>query len=52
MENWGLITYGMDNLKQDVSTSPTYSLFRTADIQCHEISHMWFGDLGNVAIQS
>jgi hypothetical protein len=47
MENWGMIVY-----KQTLITNPAIAPFfsrETSSITiCHEISHEWFGDLGDI----
>jgi len=45
MENWGLITYREVALLADPKTSSIYSRQRVAEVVCHELAHMWFGNL-------
>ncbi|KAJ4457824.1 putative Aminopeptidase M1 [Paratrimastix pyriformis] len=44
MENWGLITYKMNRLLVS-ATSPPAQREHSCRTVCHEVSHMWFGDL-------
>ncbi|KIJ48782.1 hypothetical protein M422DRAFT_777758 [Sphaerobolus stellatus SS14] len=49
MENWGLIIgrtsfYCLDGKRADVKTK-----MRIAENQCHEIGHMWFGNITTMA---
>jgi puromycin-sensitive aminopeptidase len=45
MENLGCITYRESALLVDPATAARVELERVADVICHEIAHMWFGDL-------
>lgn len=45
MENWGLITYRSTSLLYDASTTSTRSKENIAITVCHELAHMWFGNL-------
>lgn len=46
MEHWGLVTYRETNLlHSNVTTSPANAQ-NIARVVAHEISHMWFGNLG------
>ncbi|MGD0882216.1 MAG: M1 family metallopeptidase [Acidimicrobiales bacterium] len=45
MENLGCVTYRESLLLVDPSTAARVELERIADVICHEIAHMWFGDL-------
>jgi puromycin-sensitive aminopeptidase len=45
MENLGCVTYRESALLVDPSTAARVELERVADVVCHEIAHMWFGDL-------
>ena len=45
MENLGCITYRESLLQVDPTTAARVELERVADVICHEIAHMWFGDL-------
>ncbi|HUS62695.1 MAG TPA: M1 family metallopeptidase [Acidimicrobiales bacterium] len=45
MENLGCVTYRETALLVDTSIASRVELERIADVVCHEIAHMWFGDL-------
>jgi puromycin-sensitive aminopeptidase len=45
MENLGCVTYRESLLLVDPTTAARTELERIADVVCHEIAHMWFGDL-------
>jgi len=45
MENLGCVTYRESVLLVDPATAARVELERVADVVCHEIAHMWFGDL-------
>ena len=45
MENLGCVTYRESLLLVDPATASRVELERIADVICHEIAHMWFGDL-------
>jgi puromycin-sensitive aminopeptidase len=45
MENVGAITYRESALLIDTERSTQQERSRVADVICHEIAHMWFGDL-------
>ena len=45
MENLGCITYRESALLVDPATAARVELERIADVVCHELAHMWFGDL-------
>lgn len=45
MENLGCITYREALLLVDTDQATSNELIRIADVICHEIAHMWFGDL-------
>ncbi len=45
MENLGCVTYRESLLLVDPDTAARVELERIADVVCHEIAHMWFGDL-------
>ncbi|MFL2677355.1 MAG: M1 family metallopeptidase [Dehalococcoidia bacterium] len=45
MENLGCITYREALLLVDEKNATQGELTRIADVICHEIAHMWFGDL-------
>lgn len=45
MENLGAVTYREAVLLVDETTASKSELERVADVICHEIAHMWFGDL-------
>lgn len=46
MENWGLVTYREARV---LYNDYTHSIFEKRDVInviCHELAHMWFGNLG------
>jgi puromycin-sensitive aminopeptidase len=45
MENLGCVTFRESALLVDPAHSARVELERVADVVCHEIAHMWFGDL-------
>jgi puromycin-sensitive aminopeptidase len=45
MENWGCITFADYVLLVDPITTPTEDVHRNSRSICHEIAHMWFGNL-------
>ena len=45
MENLGCVTFRESALLVDPSKAARVELERVADVICHEIAHMWFGDL-------
>lgn len=45
MENWGAITYRQTRLLIDTKNSALSAKFATARTICHELAHMWFGNL-------
>ena len=45
MENWGLITGRTTAYLYDEQKSSLAAKKRTATVQCHELAHMWFGDI-------
>ena len=45
MENLGAVTYRETALLVDPATATQGELARVADVICHELAHMWFGDL-------
>jgi len=45
MENWGLITGRTTAYLYDPDKSPLMAKKRVASVQCHELAHMWFGDI-------
>ena len=45
MENLGCVTFRESALLVDPSRAARMELERVADVICHEIAHMWFGDL-------
>jgi alanyl aminopeptidase len=49
MENAGLITFRDDALLLDPASASTSQRRRSANIICHELAHMWFGDLVTMA---
>jgi len=45
MENWGLITFRSTSLLYDEKTTSLRSKKNIAITVCHELAHMWFGNL-------
>ena len=45
MENWGLVTFREARLLVDPAETSLLNLVRSTRTLCHEISHMWFGNL-------
>ncbi len=45
MENLGCVTFRESALLVDPTQAARVELERVADVICHEIAHMWFGDL-------
>lgn len=45
MENLGAVTFREQALLIDEDSASQLELQRVADVICHEIAHMWFGDL-------
>ena len=45
MENLGCVTFRESVLLVDPAQASRVELERVADVICHEIAHMWFGDL-------
>ncbi len=45
MENLGCVTFRESVLLVDPAQASRTELERVADVVCHEIAHMWFGDL-------
>lgn len=45
MENWGLITGRTTAYLFDPEKSSLTAKKRVATVQCHELAHMWFGDI-------
>ncbi len=45
MENLGCVTFRESALLVDPTQASRVELERVADVVCHEIAHMWFGDL-------
>jgi puromycin-sensitive aminopeptidase len=45
MENWGCITFMSNVVLLDFNLQPSSDIMRGARSICHEISHMWFGNL-------
>lgn len=50
MEHWGLVTFRETALFYDKNISSTANKQRVATVVAHEISHMWFGNLGKLKI--
>jgi alanyl aminopeptidase len=49
MENPGLITFRDDALLLDPASASTSQRRSNANVICHELAHMWFGDLVTMA---
>src|SRR4029077_6225274 len=49
MENPGLITFRDDVLLLDAASASTSQRRSNANVICHEMAHMWFGDLVTMA---
>ena len=49
MENPGLITFRDDVLLLDAASATTSQRRSNAAVTCHELAHMWFGDLVTMA---
>ncbi|KHJ90016.1 peptidase family M1, partial [Oesophagostomum dentatum] len=45
MENYGLVIYRHHLIAINFKTATSYDLFEAARVLCHEVSHMWFGNL-------
>lgn len=45
MENWGLVTYRSTSLLYDPATTAISARKNIAVTVCHELAHMWFGNL-------
>ena len=45
MENWGCVTYRETRLLVDKKASSLAAITRTTRTVCHELAHMWFGNL-------
>ncbi|MBP6885884.1 MAG: M1 family metallopeptidase [Candidatus Pacebacteria bacterium] len=45
MENWGLVTYRENAVLIDPVHSSAAAYKRVAEVVCHELAHMWFGNL-------
>jgi puromycin-sensitive aminopeptidase len=45
MENLGCVTFRESALLVDPDNAARTELERVADVVCHEVAHMWFGDL-------
>lgn len=52
MEHWGLVTFRETNLLYDEKTTSPANMQNIARVVAHEISHMWFGNLGKFKIIS
>lgn len=49
MENWGLVTYRENALLVDPESQSLKSKTWVALVVCHELAHMWFGNLVTMA---
>jgi puromycin-sensitive aminopeptidase len=45
MESWGCVTFAEYTLLMDFNSTDSNTIIRNARTICHEISHMWFGNL-------
>ncbi|KAG5331089.1 AMPE aminopeptidase, partial [Acromyrmex charruanus] len=45
MENWGLVTYRETRMLYDDSSNSIYDKRDVINVICHELAHMWFGNL-------
>ncbi|NNN10853.1 MAG: M1 family metallopeptidase [Acidimicrobiaceae bacterium] len=45
MENLGAVTFRENALLIDPSSASVEEMMRVAEVVCHELAHMWFGDL-------
>lgn len=45
MENLGAVTFRETALLIDPSSASVEEMMRVAEVVCHELAHMWFGDL-------
>ncbi|XP_028045976.2 glutamyl aminopeptidase [Monomorium pharaonis] len=45
MENWGLVTYRETRILYDEHTNSLYDKREVVNVICHELAHMWFGNL-------
>ena len=45
MENLGCVTFRENAVLIDPATASRQELARVVDVICHEVAHMWFGDL-------
>ncbi|XP_011637436.2 LOW QUALITY PROTEIN: glutamyl aminopeptidase-like [Pogonomyrmex barbatus] len=49
MENWGLITYRETRILYDDRNSSIHDKRDVVNVICHELAHMWFGNLVTLA---
>lgn len=50
MENWGLVTYRETRILYDDHNNSIYDKRDVVNVICHELAHMWFGNLGKYFI--
>lgn len=50
MENWGLVTYRETRILYDDRHNSIYDKRDVVNVICHELAHMWFGNLGKYFI--
>lgn len=50
MENWGIVTYRETRLIYDDRSNSIYDKRAVIIVICHELAHMWFGNLGKYII--
>lgn len=46
MENWGLITFRETSVLITEGSSSYNDYVQVTMTVCHELAHMWFGDIG------
>lgn len=50
MENWGLVTYRETRLLYKDGENSIKDKREVVNVICHELAHMWFGNLGKYFI--
>lgn len=48
MENWGIVTFRETRLLYDDRNNSVIDKRNVVNVICHELAHMWFGNLGNL----
>jgi len=46
MENWGIVTFRETRLLYDDRNNSVIDKRNVVNVICHELAHMWFGNLG------